>query len=158
MTRLVLLIALLFVLWWLRRWWRITAPEQRRRRLGQVALWGGLALLLLALLSGRLSPLLALLGGAIALLVRLAAVARQLSLFQGLWRARRGGQGPRAPSSEPPLDRAEACAILGVAPDADPETIRAAHRRLMLRLHPDRGGSDYLAARINAARRILLDE
>ena len=54
------------------------------------------------------------------------------------------------------MTREEACAILAVPPDADPATISAAHRRLIQRLHPDRGGSDYLASRINAAKRCLL--
>ena len=54
------------------------------------------------------------------------------------------------------LDVAEARSILGVAPDATPEVINAAWRRLMGRAHPDQGGTEGLAARLNAARDRLL--
>jgi DnaJ family protein C protein 19 len=50
----------------------------------------------------------------------------------------------------------EARAILGVGPDADSDAIRAAHRRLVTALHPDKGGSAELTRRINAARDTLL--
>jgi DnaJ-domain-containing protein 1 len=54
------------------------------------------------------------------------------------------------------LDEAEARAVLGVAADADAAAIRAAHRRLVGAVHPDRGGSADLTRRINAARDLLL--
>ncbi|WP_025769581.1 hypothetical protein [Thioalkalivibrio sp. HK1] len=65
------------------------------------------------------------------------------------------GDGRQAKGSAG-LDDAEARAILGVGPDATKEEIVNAHRSLMQRMHPDRGGTDYLASRLNAARDRLL--
>lgn len=50
----------------------------------------------------------------------------------------------------------EARLLLGVAPDAPADEIRAAHRRIIARVHPDAGGSEELARKINTARDLLL--
>ena len=50
------------------------------------------------------------------------------------------------------MSEAEALRVLGLAPGAGLEEVRAAHRRLIRRVHPDLGGSDALAAMINAAK------
>ena len=55
------------------------------------------------------------------------------------------------------LTRAEALAVLGLGEEANEEDIVAAHRALIQKLHPDRGGNDYLAAKINEAKDFLID-
>ena len=61
-------------------------------------------------------------------------------------------------STDSAMSRDEAFEVLGLSPGASQDDIRAAHRRLIQRMHPDRGGSAYLAARLNQARRVLLDD
>ncbi len=58
--------------------------------------------------------------------------------------------------SDSVMTEAVALEILGLAVGADQDAIVQAHRRLMQRMHPDRGGSDYLAKKINAARDFLI--
>ncbi|PAV79145.1 hypothetical protein WR25_16600 isoform B [Diploscapter pachys] len=56
---------------------------------------------------------------------------------------------------EPKMSRREASLILGVPPTAKPQKIKEAHKRIMIVNHPDRGGSPYLAAKINEAKDYL---
>ena len=66
-----------------------------------------------------------------------------------------GATGRPTPKSGA-MTRTEALEVLGVPPNASKADIQAAYIRLMQAAHPDRGGSDWLAARINQARDVLL--
>ncbi|GAB4352917.1 MAG: hypothetical protein Kow006_17780 [Gammaproteobacteria bacterium] len=79
------------------------------------------------------------------------------------WRERfraGGGRtgGDRSGSLSGAMSREEAYQVLGLEPGADREAVIAAHRRLMQKLHPDRGGSTFLAAKINQAKETLLNQ
>jgi hypothetical protein len=110
---------------------------------------GGLSLALLLILTGR--------GG-----IALGALTLFGPLLYQRWQAARGrriggssaGPGPHTRSGA--MSRAEAYEVLGLQPNASALDIKEAHRRLMRGAHPDAGGSDWLAARINQARDILL--
>lgn len=86
-----------------------------------------------------------------------------LSLLDNYLEQRFPGEAPFGKTSSStsqggPMNRAEALSILGLEEGATEEDIVAAHRKLMQKLHPDRGGSDYLAAKINQAKDFLLGE
>jgi DnaJ-domain-containing protein 1 len=100
-----------------------------------------------------------------ALLAALAAAGAVVAGLRGAWIAGLALialSGWLAAGLSPPLTRAgemsldQARSILGVGPRAAPAEIESAYRRLMLRAHPDQGGSDGLAAQLNAARDRLL--
>ena len=251
-VRLILLVAFVLLVLWGLHWLRRTPPQRVAAALRKGAIFGGIGLLLVLVLTGRLNPLFAALAAAVPAMVRVANLVRLLPVVQQVLRslglvgasgaagAVGGGQtsairtrfldmtldhatgrmdgtvregplsgrrlsdlpldqvltllnlcrGQDQPSAtlletyldrergeawrdqDPGLgagggaqlganarmDRDEALRILGLAEGASDEDVRAAHRRLMQRFHPDRGGSDYLAAKINEAKRLLLRE
>lgn len=121
----------------------------------KLVVWFGIAA---ALFAAKLLPL--------ALMVLLAAggvTAIEVWRERALKSGEAGGEDmiPGASRSRAPIGTAalapeEAAAILGVEVGASADEIRAAHKKLIGQLHPDKGGTDYLAAKINDARRVML--
>lgn len=137
------------------------------------ALWALGAVLLVVLFLRFGMPWLAVLGGLLVAGGRgVLPLLRFLPLFLQL-KAQRQGASRRAgaPDSHgtrsdgeasgsargrsPRMSRDEALEILGLDQTATADDVRREYRRLMKRLHPDLGGSSYLAAKINEARDVL---
>jgi hypothetical protein len=76
-------------------------------------------------------------------------------VYADSWR-QQASEEPRSASAPGEMSREEALQVLGLEQGASREEIIEAHRRLMQKLHPDRGGSAYLAATINLAKQVLL--
>jgi hypothetical protein len=115
--------------------------------------------------TGRLNWLFALAGLVIAFAARMLPLLLRYSPYlHRLWqefihvRQQSSGQqgGRQAPNGA--MTRSEAFEVLGLKSGASQDEIVAAHRKLMQKIHPDRGGSDYLAAKINLAKKILLSK
>lgn len=122
-----------------------------RRRLAIIAAVTGLAVIVLGWM--RLSPL-----AGLALLVGAGFAGTQVMREIG-----RRGDFEELGDTPPPvrpraggMERSEALAVLGLDGDPDRDAINAAHKRMIVRAHPDQGGSDYLAAKVNEARKVLL--
>jgi DnaJ homolog subfamily C member 19 len=115
-----------------------------------IAAFGGIALTLLLFLSGRGAQAL---GGLV--LVGPLLWRRWHQGSAGFSRFTSAGSPP-PPRQSSSMTRQEAYEVLGLKPGADADAIHAAHRRLMRTAHPDAGGSDWLASRVNQARDVLL--
>lgn len=164
MAWLLLGIIALTLLWAVGRWGINTSPLNLR--------WTGLAILaFLCLVAAVFLAVRGQLGGAAAFATGAMALYGRYRWIKGIFdriagiggAAGRGntGHGRTGPGNAnrnaTVASEDEARAVLGLKPDADREAVLAAHKRLMRLVHPDRGGTDYLAAKINQARDILLE-
>ncbi|MDQ2694987.1 MAG: DnaJ domain-containing protein [Pseudomonadota bacterium] len=88
-----------------------------------------------------------------------AVLEAYLDRLDADWRERLRARHDQEPAvANRPMTREEAYHILGLPPGASREEIKTAHRRLMQRVHPDHGGSTWLAAQINRAKDLLLQD
>ena len=143
----------------------------QRRRLGLRALWL-LAAAVAAVLFLRFGLHWLVVLGSVLLAAsrRLLPLLRYLPFARQLWARHRASGGPSGPSGRPPpgsggeaprsgrasMTRQEALEVLGLASDASRSDVEREYRRLMKKLHPDVGGSGYLAGKLNQAREVLL--
>ena len=133
-------------------------PEQRKKLLLRGGFFLLMAALLLLVATGRLHWIAVAITAALPVLKVLLSLLLRALPFLSVWLKKRHSQ-PEHPSSpqNTQLSEEEAWQLLGLEPGAPREDIIQAHKRLIQKLHPDRGGNDYLAAKLNAARDLLLD-
>ena len=159
----LLIIAGIIVLIWGKKRFAELPPEQRKSALTNWVLIGAAALIVGLVLAGRAPWLMGVLAALMAVAGRVIQLASYMPMFKKLFGkegpGQSGGQHSQSNTSQAPsvsMDKQQAAEILGVAKDADVEEIKLAHKRLMQKLHPDRGGSDALAKQINKAKDVLL--
>jgi hypothetical protein len=159
MARLLILIAVFAIA--LILWHKITrsSGEQRKKLVLWSIIGGLLGVLALLAVTGHLNIITAAIAGLVALLPRVLPLLKYLPFVSSQFR--QANQNSPHNQSPPPRGRQamsveEAIEILGLKPGYTAEDVKLAHRRMMQKVHPDRGGSDYLAAQINKAKDTLL--
>lgn len=147
---------------WYLSWYQRASPARRQQSLRTAMLYGIGITLLLLVVTGRIPWLFALFSAAVPWINKAMAAQRLWSNFQQ--KSRQWGDSGKSADQQQgqrpieTMSKSEALEILGLGPGASKEDIITAHRKLMSRVHPDKGGSDFLAKTINHARKILLEQ
>lgn len=164
MIQIYLILFLLIIIYFAGRTFLKTSPAlfAKYTKIIIFSIIGFLVLLLTA--TGRLNWLFALIGLAVAFLMRLIPMLLNYAPhIQRLWHSFSGSkqsssQRQETNSNKGKMSVEEAYEVLGLKPGASKDSIIAAHRKLIQKNHPDRGGSDYLASKINLAKDILINK
>ncbi len=166
MARIIIIIAVIAI--GLLLWHKISkAPTDKRKNL---IFWSTAGVIIGTLVvlaaTGRMHWLYALGGSIAAFMPRVISALKYLPLINRFRQqytqnhTRQSGQqsGQKSAGRANPgkMTTSEARDILGIKPDASREEIIKAHKRMMHKVHPDRGGTDYLAAQLNQAKDTLL--
>lgn len=156
MARLVILIAVIGIT--LILWHKVRKAQGAERK--KLVLWsiiGGIATLLgLLAVTGHLNIITAAIAGAIALIPKLLQFAKYLPFISRLYAQQKSQQQAPPTQNKQAMGNDEAMEILALKAGHSDDDVIQAHRRMMQKVHPDRGGSDYLAAQINKAKDTLL--
>lgn len=135
-------------------------PAQKRQAYIWILLLGLVGITVILVATGRLHWVGAAIAAAIPVLKWLFGFLPSVFPFLMSWRKRREHSTdtpPQQPVSTSSMDNHEALQLLGLDSNPSREDIIEAHRKLMQKLHPDRGGNDYLAAKLNQAKEVLLE-
>jgi hypothetical protein len=144
---LLLAAALALLLWgFLWRGGRIGPRLRRRLLVVSILTLGGVLLTQLL----RMGP-----AGLVVLLVGVGVGVNAFLRERGEAADETPEDAPARPQA-PAMGRSEALAVLGLSGEPGRDAIEAAHRRMIVRAHPDQGGSNYLASKVNEAREVLL--
>jgi len=157
MARLIILIAFAGIA--LIVWSKIKrAKGEERKKLMMWGIIGGVGAILLVLgATGHLNIITAAIAGLVALLPRAMQLVKYLPFASRLFQQHKQNQQAQTPpAGKQTMATDEAREILGLKPGHTKDDVIQAHRRMMQKVHPDRGGSDYLAAQINKAKDTLL--
>lgn len=163
MIRVYFLLTVIAVFFWLKKFFSKNEAERRLYIKQSIVGFMVIAIVLLAVM-GRLHWLLAALGAVLAVMIRFLPIALRYApqiqklvqfVYQSRFSTHKSNQAAKKSTS---LTKREACDILGVSITATKQEIIDAHRKLILKNHPDRGGSSHLAAQINQAKDYLLQK
>ena len=157
MTRLVILLAVLvigFILW--NKFSNAKGIERKKLRMTLI-IGAVIAVLIGMAVTGHLNAISAAIGGLIALLPKFVNILRYFPLLSRFFQqAQNKSDQKHATQHNNGMTREKAYDVLGLKAGATKEEIIIAHKKMMQKVHPDRGGSDYLAAEINTAKDILI--
>ena len=155
MTQILIIAAIIGALFFL-RWIR----KQPRKKQLQALLILIAAVLILMAATGRLNWLFAGIATLLALGQKFLGLLNYLPFFQKIFGFKETQENHTHSENNIPANSKmttdEACSVLGIDANASKEEIIEAHRKLIQKIHPDRGGNDYLAAKINQAKDHLL--
>lgn len=135
-------------------WWANADVKSAKRSLTWAIIAVCLVLGLILLATGK--AILAVVPAGFALFRMVGPSLAKLALgrlLQGRFGNRSSGAGQQSTEM---MTRAEALEVLGLQEGASEQEIKDAYRRLMSQMHPDKGGSDWMAAKLNTAKRVLL--
>ncbi|MFT6275452.1 MAG: hypothetical protein ACJAZ0_001548 [Halioglobus sp.] len=156
MPRVILLLAIAVAIYILYRRAQAAPPEKRRAEFIKLGLAVMVVLVIVLTITGRMHWIgAAITGLLVGVRQFLPTLLRLFPMLASLRSNANSQKGTTPPSEGGTMTAEEALAVLGLDGEASEQDIINAHRKMMQKIHPDRGGSDYLAAKINQAKDTL---